>query len=126
MVIKIINNDFDQTLYDDQAVHPLQSWQWGEARKKMGIEVLRIGEFEKDELKNVYQLTFHKIPKTPYKIGYLPRSIFPSNEVLDFLAEYGKKNNIIFTKIEPYVTSCHCEEEERRRSNLRPSTISLI
>lgn len=104
MKIKILPVDFDQNLYNQKALHPLQSWEWGSAREKMGIEVLRIGEFENENLKNVYQITFHKIPYTPFKIGYLPRSNYPSPEILQFLYDYGKKNKTIFIKIEPYVT----------------------
>ena len=96
-MIKIITNDYVISDYNKQAQHPLQTWEWGEARKKMGIEVLRI--FDN---KNVFQLTFHKIPKTNYKVGYLPRSVFPAKDVLDFLYDYGKKNKVIFIKIEPY------------------------
>ncbi|OGK18473.1 hypothetical protein A2866_00730 [Candidatus Roizmanbacteria bacterium RIFCSPHIGHO2_01_FULL_39_8] len=98
MNIKILIDHFDIEGFNKKAIHPLQSWQWGEARKKMEIEVLRI-----DAEKDVFQLTFHKIPKTNYKIGYLPRSSFPSKEVLAFLHDYGKKNNVIYIKIEPYV-----------------------
>jgi len=101
MKVKILKNYF--SAYDIKAVHPLQSWLWGEARKKMGIEVLRLGEYQQNKLKNVFQLTFHRIPLTNYKIGYLPRSVFPSNTVLEFLDDYGKKNKVIFIKIEPYV-----------------------
>ena len=100
MSVKIFKNNF--SLYDEKAVHPLQSWVWGEARKKMGIEVLRLGEYHQDKLENVFQLTFHKLPFTAYKIGYLPRSVFPSKSVLEFLQDYGQKNKIIFIKIEPY------------------------
>src|SRR3989344_498620 len=98
MNLKIIDDSFDKYTYNKMVLHPLQAWEWGEARKKMGIEVLRLS----DE-KNVYQLTFHKIPYTNYKIGYLPRSKFPSKDVLEFLFDFEKKNNVIFIKIEPYV-----------------------
>lgn len=107
MEIKLIASDFDKEIFNSKAVHPLQAWQWGEARKKMGIEVLRIGEFDdvgtgRDlSLQNVYQMTIHPLPFFSFKIGYLPRSRFPSKQVLDFLHDYGKKNNIIFIKIEP-------------------------
>lgn len=107
--IKIIDKEIDQNIWNQKAVHPLQSWEWGEARKKMGIEVLRLGEFgggvethNYASLRDVYQLTFHKIPFTPYKIGYLPRSVFPSEEALEFFVDYGRKNKVIFIKIEPY------------------------
>ncbi len=97
-MIKIVTDDYSVTDYNKQALHPLQAWEWGEARKKTGVEVLRLSDG-----KNVFQLTFHKIPKTDFKIGYLPRSVFPTKDVLDFLFDYGKKNKIIFFKIEPNV-----------------------
>jgi len=97
-MIKTILDDYLAIEYNKEALHPLQSWEWGEARKKMGIEVLRISAN-----KNVFQLTFHKIPKINYKIGYLPRSVIPTKDVLDFLTVYAKKNKVIFIKIEPNV-----------------------
>lgn len=102
MKINIIHDDFDQDVFNQKATHPLQSWEWGEARKKMGIEVLRIGECDGDNVINVYQITFHRIPYTHFKIGYLPRSVMPSDEVVNFFYEYGKRNKVIFIKIEPY------------------------
>lgn len=103
MTIKTIPDDFDPIVYNQKAPHPLQAWEWGEARAKMGIDVLRVGEFEEETLQNVFQITFHKIPYTHFKIGYLPRSVFPSEEILRFLYDYGKKNNVIFIKVEPYI-----------------------
>jgi len=79
-------------------MHPLQSEAWSEARKKMGIEVLRITDG-----KNTFRLTFHKIPYTNYKIGYLPRSAMPSKKVLNELYNYGKTNKVFFIKIEPNI-----------------------
>jgi lipid II:glycine glycyltransferase (peptidoglycan interpeptide bridge formation enzyme) len=77
----------------------------------MGIEILRLGEFNDIQtghdlsLQNTYQITFHPIPKTNFKIGYLPRSLWPSEEVLHYLKDYGKKHNVIFFKLEPYITA---------------------
>jgi len=96
-MIKIITNDYSVSDYNKLALHPLQTWEWGEARKKTGLEVLRLSDG-----KNVFQLTFHKIPKINFKIGYLPRSVFPGKETLEFLNDYGRKNKLIFIKIEPY------------------------
>lgn len=95
-MIKIIPDDFSPNEYNKQAFHPLQTWEWGEARKKTGVEVVRL-----DDGKNVFQLTFHRIPKTNFRIGYLPRSVFPSKDVLNFLFDYAKKYKTIFIKIEP-------------------------
>lgn len=75
-------------------MHPLQSQEWEKARKQMGIETIRL---------NGFLLTFHKIPFTNYKVGYLPRSKMPDKKILEMLYQLGKKNNLIFIKIEPYV-----------------------
>lgn len=83
MTCKILDATVGKSVINDLAPHPLQSWEWGEARKKMGIEVLRFGEYEGDQLINVFQVTFHKVPYSPFTIGYLPRSIFPSEVVLE-------------------------------------------
>lgn len=74
--------------------HPLQSGDWEKARKQMGIEIVRL---------DGYLISLHKIPLTNYKIGYLPRSVFPNKDSLSFLLKYGQENKIIFFKIEPYV-----------------------
>jgi len=74
-------------------MHPLQSEGWANARKQMGIETVWMDE---------YLMTIHKLPFN-YKIGYLPRSKMPPKKTLDKLYDYGKKNNLIFIKIEPYV-----------------------
>ena len=95
-MIKIIFDDYSISEYNKHVFHPLQTWEWGEARKKTGVEVLRLGDG-----KNVFQLTFHSISYSQFKIGYLPRSVFPTKDVLDFLFDYGRKNKIIFIKIEP-------------------------
>jgi lipid II:glycine glycyltransferase (peptidoglycan interpeptide bridge formation enzyme) len=101
MRVDLIEDSFDSALYNSKATHPLQSWEWGEARKKHGLIIVRVGEFNGDVLMDVYQMTLHPIPHTPYKIGYLPRSRVPSKAVLDFLHQYGVKHNLIFIKIEP-------------------------
>jgi len=91
---------FSDTLIEKNnqfAMHPMQSWQWGKARNTMGIKVLRI-----EDEKNIYQLTIHPVPHTNLKIGYLPRSVMPTKKVIEFLIDYGKKNKLIFIKIEPY------------------------
>lgn len=101
--IELIPETIDPSLFNSAASHPLQSFEWGSARQKMGIEVVRIGEYEDTALTAVFQMTLHAIPATAYKIGYIPRSVAPSKEVIEFLTEFGKKNNLIFIKMEPYV-----------------------
>ncbi|MFA5769952.1 MAG: peptidoglycan bridge formation glycyltransferase FemA/FemB family protein [Patescibacteria group bacterium] len=120
-MIKIIPDDFSPIEYNRLSLHPLQTWEWGEARKKTGVDILRLSDD-----KNVFQLTFHKIPKTDYKIGYLPRSVFPSKEVLNFLSDYCKENKIIFVKIEPNVLKLSNNETMKQLNNLVKSQHPLF
>lgn len=103
MTIKTLDNAFDKKVYNSAAKHPLQSWEWGEARSEMGIDVLRVGVFEGDELQDVFQCTFHALPYTSLTVGYLPKSSMPTEQVLNYLREEGKKRNALFIKIEPDV-----------------------
>lgn len=112
-IVKIIDQKPDN--YNILSRHPLQSWEWGEFRKSQGNKVIRLGLFEENNLKEVFQLTLHKIPLLPavvplasgtkegLTVGYLPKSSFPTSEVLQKLKEIGKENNAIFIKLEPNV-----------------------
>lgn len=92
MNIQIIPDNFDQMKFNEHIHHPLQTWQWGEARKETGLNVVRI---------DGVTMTIHPIPHTSYSIGYIPRSPNPSPELIDKLAGYGKENNLLFIKFEP-------------------------
>lgn len=89
--------------WDKIATHPMQSWSWGVAREKMGLRVVRTGEFDGDVLKASFQMTVHSVPYSPFFIGYLPRSSMPASQTLKFLEDYGKVHNVIYIKIEPNV-----------------------
>jgi lipid II:glycine glycyltransferase (peptidoglycan interpeptide bridge formation enzyme) len=84
-------------------MHPLQTPAWGEFRKSMGIDVVQI---------NDWQLTFHKIPYTPWTVGYFPKGPAPTKKMVDVLRELGKQKNAIFIQIEPNTTE---------KVNLKPS-----
>lgn len=101
-----------QEVWDSHVTHPMQSYAWGEARKEMGIEVLRLGVFIDEQLTEAYQMTVHKIPYTPYAIGYIPRSGVPHKDVIDMIARYGRNRKIVFIKWESYV-------EEEKSSELK-------
>jgi lipid II:glycine glycyltransferase (peptidoglycan interpeptide bridge formation enzyme) len=102
MRIEIITDSNFNLQWEKVASHPLQSWLFGEARRAMGLEILRIGQFLGNTLKNVFQMTIHRLP-FGLKIGYLPRSVLPNKEVLNFFIQLGKKKKLIFIKIEPYI-----------------------
>lgn len=126
-MIKIIPDDFSILEYNKMANHPLQTWEWGEARKKTGIDVLRISDG-----KNVFQLTLHSLLPTTYplqpnfQIGYLPRSVVPSKEILEFLYQYGIKNKIIFFKIEPDILKFSNNETMKQLNNFIKSSHPLF
>ena len=80
-------NDFNK-----KVSHPLQSFEWGEFRKKTGIKVIREANF---------QMTIHKIPYLPWTIGYLPKGNFPDKKLIEKLKKIGRENNCIFIQLEP-------------------------
>lgn len=125
MTYQILPDDFQKETFNRKATHPLQSWQWGEARKATGQTVLRIGEFDGDDLTNVFTITLHKIPKTSYRIGYCARSVMPSQELLNYLKELGKKENLIMIKFEPNVLKKDWKLEIGN-SNLQKSSTPLF
>lgn len=89
--------------FNKLAIHPLQSWEWGEFRKKTGIEVVRLGRLQNDKLVETAQITIHQIPFTNYTIGYFPKGNIPNPEMMEALTELGKKYKCIFIKFEPNV-----------------------
>lgn len=121
MPSRVLEESFSQQKINTVATHPLQSWEWGEARKKMGIDVVRLGEFDGNDLQNIFQVTFHKVPHTPFSVGYLPRSVFPQLETSELLKVEAKKRNAIFIKLEPNMA-----RGSEPGTNLHPAHHSLF
>lgn len=84
----------NQLSWDKNANHPLQSWAWGEFRNAMGIDVVRTAQG---------QFTFHRIPHTPWTIGYFPKGPTPSQRAIAELRTIGRSKHAIFIQIEPNV-----------------------
>lgn len=95
--------DGEKNLYNSAVAHVIQSWEWGEFRKKTGLDLVRMGHFEGNKLLTAYQLTYHAVPLFKQKIGYLPKGPMPFGEMVDALRENGKKYNAAFIKLEPVV-----------------------
>jgi len=83
--------------------HPLQSWPWGEFRKKTGIKVIRLGLYKDKTLKEAYQIFVHPLPKLPYTILYFPKGPKPGKTTLQALKKIGQKEKAIMAKMEPNV-----------------------
>ena len=91
--------------FDDKALHPLQSWAWGNLRKSDRVKVIRFGDYKKKELVNGYQITLHNLPRLPWKAGYCPKSSIPSQEMFEEIKKVAKREKAIFIKFEPNVRS---------------------
>ncbi len=75
--------------------HPLQTPAWEEFRRRMGIDAVQT---------HGLLVTFHKIPFTPWTIGYFPKGPAPSQKMIQVLFDLGIKKHAIFIQLEPNVT----------------------
>ncbi len=82
------------TAWNARVTHPLQSWQWGVFRERMGIDVTRIHN---------WQLTFHKLPYLPFTVGYFPKGPAITSTMLATLTKLGKEKKAIYIQLEPDV-----------------------
>ncbi len=90
------------------ADHITQSWQWGDFRLTTPNvkRVLRLASGNK-----AFQIFFHRVPHLPYTVAYLPRSEAPSEQELEEIEKYCKKEKALFLKIEP-ITECKMQNVE--------------
>jgi len=95
----------EKGIFNKFSTHPLQSWEWGEFRKATGNEVIRFGIYDNNRLSGSFQIMVHKIPFIKYKVGTLIKGPKLSKKLLLELKEIGKKNNLIFIKLEPNIKS---------------------
>lgn len=123
----------DKETYNAVVSHPLQTYEWGTFREKTGLKVIRRGVYEQGKLVSAFQLTIHKIPKTPWTIGYLPKGDFPTREIIGELQKIGKEEKCVFIQLEPNVIKSingqsQIENEKSKMANLglRPSAHPLF
>lgn len=89
--------------YNKLVTHVIQSWEWGEFRKQMGLPVLRYGLYKNGKLQVAFQLTLHHIPFTKKFVCYLPKGPYPDKDLAQALKKIGHENNCAFIKIESHV-----------------------
>lgn len=80
--------------FNKKAVHPLQSWEWGEFREAWGNKVVRLPNF---------QIVFSRVPLTNLKIGTVIRGPKPTKGDVEEVKKIAKKENAIFVKFEPKI-----------------------
>jgi len=93
----------ERELYNSVVTHPLQSWEWGEFRKKTGIKIERVGVYENGKLVRAFQVTFHQIPILNRAMGYLPKGYLPDEEQFSILKQLAKQHNAVAIKLEPNI-----------------------
>ena len=94
----------EKNLFNSVVHHPLQSWGWGNFRKKTGVNVERVGFFDNGKLDHAEQVFFHKIPMMgSMTAGYFPKGDMPDDEQLNAIRQIAKQHQAIFVKIEPNV-----------------------
>src|SRR5687767_4997448 len=102
MDLKIISDE-QKSEYDAVVTHVMQSWNWGEFRKSIGIPLIRYGLFQNNQLKTAFQISFHKIPLTQKFVGYIPKGPLPNKDLAEALLKIGQEQKCAFIKIEPNI-----------------------
>jgi len=102
MLIRPLREE-EQQLYNSVVSHPLQSWEWGEFRKKTGVKIERVGFFDNKKIHKALQVSFHPIPVIGGTAGYCPKGFMPDEDQLSALKQIAQKNNALFVKLEPNI-----------------------
>ncbi len=95
-----------------RAVHPLQSWEWGEFRLKTGVRTVR---------ENGIQITIHKIPHTRWSVGYAPKIGKLNENTVNTLKKVAREERCIFVKVEPKI-----ERREWRNAHEKLRDMGLV
>ncbi|MDP2632462.1 MAG: peptidoglycan bridge formation glycyltransferase FemA/FemB family protein [Candidatus Curtissbacteria bacterium] len=118
----------EKAAYNKTVSHIIQSWEWGEFRKKTGLDLVRLGHFQGSKMVSAYQLTFHLVPIFNQNVGYLPKGPLPDEAMIKALFDIGKKKNIAYIKIEPNVINDKSQviSDKLKKLGLVPSKKSLF
>ena len=117
MIVREIKEN-EKNIYNSLVTHIIQSWEWGEFRKKIGLDLVRLGHFESNKMVSSYQLTFHIVPFLKQQIGYFPKGPMPDKRMVEALFSLGQRKNAAFIKIEPNVIVNQKPETRTQLQNL--------
>lgn len=97
--------------------HPLQTTNWASFRKEWGNEVV--------ETPYGY-LTIHHLPFTSKKIGMFIKGPTPTPEMLGYLKNFAKENNLVFIKLEPNVAFGDSSQQLVASGKVRDQLVNLL
>lgn len=106
-------------LWDKLADHPMQSWAWGEFRKKRQ-KITRLGVYENQTLARGYLVTWTRLYN--WSVGYIPMGPVPNDEDIAELVQVGVKHNAIFIRMEPNSTNTDTIPLPKGRHLFKPKT----
>lgn len=89
-----------KSTFNKRAVHPLQTWEWGEFRKETGNEIVRL-QVKSGKVTDSLQVVITKIPRTGLGIGTVLRGPMPTKEIVSELLKVAEEKNLVFIKLEP-------------------------
>ena len=103
------------------AAHPLQTWEWSEAREALGVTCIRVIGPDCDGRESVFLATVHPLPLVSGTIFYVAKSPIPSDEVLAQFSTIAKAHNCVYIKWEPHapVSKRVVVSDKLRKSSMR-------
>ena len=118
MIVREVEEN-EKDAYNSVVSHVVQSWEWGEFRKKVGLDLVRLGHFDGKKLLTAYQLTLHPVPIFNQTIGYFPKGPMPDTKMIEGLASVAANKNLAFIKMEPNVLVDENTRETAKEQVLR-------
>lgn len=99
----IVTEEKYKEAWNRKVNHVLQTWEWGEIKKRYGNKIYRLGVFDSQKrLVKGYLFTLHNLPLGKSIINFA-RGEWPEPDILKFLYQKTKHLNCLFTKLEPSV-----------------------
>ncbi|MCR4326122.1 MAG: aminoacyltransferase, partial [Candidatus Roizmanbacteria bacterium] len=89
----------DKKTWNELANHPMQSWEWGEVKKRVGTPIVRYA-FLDDDHPAAYLMTIHPVPLLGV-MAYCGRSAWPTSKQAQSIRSYLLEKGCMMAKFEP-------------------------
>jgi len=89
----------DKKTWNSLVHHPMQSWEWGEVKKRVGTPIVRYAYVE-DENPTAFLMTMHPVPLLGV-MAYCGRSAWPTNKQAQGIYTYLREKGCMMAKFEP-------------------------